>query len=108
MRGILWRRKPAYEIEAWRWRSRFSLGSIRPALASRPTSYALVVNAEMPAPRVRDELRELRVAQMDQRRVVTSFEIDLGLVGNAVVNDDVELIANTNRRNSAVSAVLEE
>jgi hypothetical protein len=80
----------------------------RPALASRSTPYALVVDTEMPAPRVRDELRELRVAQMDQRRVVTSLEVNLGLVGNAVVNDDVELIANTNRRNSAVSAVLEE
>ena len=51
---------------------------------------------------------ELRVGEMNERRVVAALEIDVGLAVDAVVDDDVEPIALADRRDSAARAVAKQ
>ena len=62
----------------------------------------------MPAPCLRREARELRMAQMNQCSVITTLQVHLCLFLDAVVDNNVEPIALAGRRDGAVSAVLEQ
>jgi hypothetical protein len=48
---------------------------------------------------------KLSAVDMDERGVVTRFEINIGLGVDAVVNDDLEPVALPDRRNSTTGAV---
>src|SRR5262249_14310057 len=65
----------------------------------------LVVDAEAAVPRARHQPRELRLADVNERRVIAAFEIDVGLLLDAVVDDDVEIVAFADGGNRAELAV---
>src|SRR6516165_11414955 len=76
-------------------------GRTRPPLASRGS----VVGAEPPVPRAQHQPRKLRLADVNQRRVIAAFEIDVGLLLDAVVDDHVEIVAFADGGNRAQRAV---
>src|SRR5262245_66657937 len=64
-----------------------------------------VVDAEAAVPSARHQPRELRLADVNERRVIAAFEIDVGLLLDAVVDDDVEIVAFADGGNRAELAV---
>src|SRR5216684_9084036 len=64
-----------------------------------------IVGAEPSVPRVRHQPAELDPVEVDERRVIAAFEIDVGLFPDAVVDDDVEVVALADRRHCAERAV---
>src|SRR5262245_35139489 len=68
-------------------------------------SRRLVVDAEAAVPRARHQPRELRLADVNERRVIAAFEIDVRLLLDAVVDDDVEIVAFADGGNRAELAV---
>ena len=66
------------------------------------------MRAKAPVLRVGHQARKLRVTHMKQRLVIASFQIDLRLRLDAVVNDDIQPVALTDGRNCTVCAVAEQ
>src|SRR5262245_5767189 len=64
-----------------------------------------VVDAEPTVPRARHQPRELRLADVNERRVIAAFEINVGLLLDAVVDDDVEIVAFADGGNRTELAV---
>src|SRR5690349_6823960 len=65
------------------------------------------VNAEGAVPCGRGKRCELRVAHVNQRRVVAALKIDLGLLFDTVIDNSIEAVAFANWRNGARHAVIE-
>jgi hypothetical protein len=54
------------------------------------------------------QVPELRLTQMKERLVISSFHVDLRLGLDAVVDDEIEPVARADGRNSSLSAVREQ
>src|ERR1700694_4885113 len=75
---------------------------------THPTRPCSVVDAEPAVPGLRHQPRELRLVEMNQRRVIAALEIDVGWLLDAVVDDDVEIVAVADGRNRAERTVREQ
>src|SRR4051812_39216390 len=64
--------------------------------------------AETPVRRITHQPGEGRTGHVDERRVVSAFEIDVGLLGDAVVDDRGDAIGRADRRDGAAHAVREQ
>ena len=67
-----------------------------------------MLHAEAAVPRRGRQIGELRVAHMHQSRVIAALEKHLGLLLDAVVDDQVEAIALADGGDGAAHAVLEQ
>ena len=81
------------------------LESLDRASAERAAS---IVRAEVAAPGLRRQTRELRSLHADQRGVIAAFHIDVPPRIDAVVDDDVQPVAFAERRDGPAVAVLEQ
>jgi len=59
-------------------------------------------------PGVSRQLRELRLAHMDQRRVIACFKVNLGLAIDALIDEHLEPIAFAYGWHCPVGAILEQ
>ena len=65
------------------------------------------VNTEAAVSCCRGKRCELRVCHMNERRVVSTLEIDVRLLFDAVIDNSLEAVAFANWRNGARHAVIE-
>src|SRR5260370_19902863 len=72
------------------------------------TATCSIVDAEPSVPGFRHQPRELRLVQMNERGVIAALEIDVGRLLDAVVDDDVEIVALAECRHCAGCAVREQ
>src|SRR6266542_2991952 len=68
----------------------------------------LTVAAEARVTLLRHELRELRMAHVDQRRVIAALEINFRRLIDAVVDHDIEPVALAESRHCAAIAIREQ
>src|SRR5207244_9091289 len=69
---------------------------------------ASIVRAEVAAPGLRRQSRELRALHADQRGVIAAFHVDVPPRIDAVVDDDVQPVAFAERRYGPAFTVLEK